>query len=412
MKLAEVKQEIQKYQHLEDTGMIDFSIAIVIATRLKLGDPVWGVLISASSGGKSQILRPISLSDTKFIHRIDDVTENTFLSGMKQGKDSEKSNSLLVRMGHLGMMAISDLTVLFSKSSESRQTILSQFRMIYDGEMTKFSGTSTEPITWKGHLGVIAGCTPSLYGFFEEVSDMGERFIYYRMKEYDPRVATRLALGRKTFGKELDDILSSLYGEYIKNVVVHATKEGLEGEISPEVEDRIIDIASFAERARTPVHTDFRGERIMKIPVAAMPMRVALQLKTIAKSLSLMSHFETGSFDLSPEQMEVIEWCGYSLANEEKRACLRVLAQISFGENLPNSIIAEKIGLSDFTTSLILQNLSATGIVVRTKTGSGGEEPGNTAGIAWGIKNRHDYELICRVEKISKTEETVEIPWE
>lgn len=405
MKLSELKQEIQKHQHMEDTGMIDFSISIVVATRLKIGDPVWGVLISASSGGKSQILRPISLSDSLFIHRIDDVTENTFLSGMKV---SSGSNSLLVRIGHLGVIAISDLTVLFSKSSESRQTILSQFRMIYDGEMTKFSGSSTEPITWRGHLGVIAGCTPSLYGFFEEAADMGERFIYYRMKDYDPRVATRLALGRKTFGKELDDILSSLYGDYIKSVVTYATERGLEGEVSHEVEERIIDIASFAERARTPVHTDFKGERIMKIPVAAMPMRVALQLKTIAKSLSLMSHYENGSYDLSKEQIDVIEWCGYSLANEEKRACLRVLAENPFGTNLLNSIIADKIGLSDFTANLILQNLSATGIVTRTKTGAGGEEPGNTTGIAWAIKNKHDYDLICRVEKIPDQEE---IPW-
>ena len=247
MKLPELKQEIQKYQYMEDTGIIDISIASLLATRMKIGDPVWLVLIGASSGGKSQILRPISLTDIKFIHRIDDVTENTFLSGMGPTAQDETSNSLLIRIGKLGMIVISDLTVLFSKSSESRATILSQFRMIYDGEMTKFSGSNKNAIHWKGHLGIIAGSTPSIYSLFEEVSDMGERFIYYRMKEYNSRLATKLALGRTIYGKELDDILSGLYGEYVKSVQLYTIENNLSGEVTEEVENRIIDIASFAE---------------------------------------------------------------------------------------------------------------------------------------------------------------------
>ena len=206
MKLHELKTEVQKYQYFEDTKIIDVSLASILATRMKLGDPVWLVIIGASSGGKSQILRPLSLTDGKFIHRVDDLTENTFLSGAKVSK-GEENPSLLKKIGDHGLLVISDLTVLFSKSAESRATILSQFRMLYDGEMIKYSGNSAKPIEWRGHLGVIAGSTPSLYRNFEEVADMGERFIYYRMKEYDGHKATKLALERKIFGKELDEKL-------------------------------------------------------------------------------------------------------------------------------------------------------------------------------------------------------------
>ncbi len=217
MKLAELKKEIEQYQYFEDTDIIDVSLASIIATRLKLGDPIWLIIIGPSSGGKSQILRPLALTDPKFLHRLDDLTENTFLSGANIGGGGNAS--LLDRIGSKGMLVMSDLTVLFSKNKESRSAILSQFRMLYDGEMVKYSGNKDKPIMWKGYLGVIAGSTPSIYSHFEEVSDMGERFIYYRMKDYDPENATRLSMKRTLYGKELDEKLSGLRlsnREYLK----------------------------------------------------------------------------------------------------------------------------------------------------------------------------------------------------
>ncbi len=154
---------------------------------MKIGDPIWLILIGPSSSGKSQVLRPLSLTDNKFLHRVDDLTENTFLSAMA-GADK----SLLTKIGKHGMIVISDLTVLFSKSSEARSTILSQFRMIYDGEMTKHAGNLPEPLKWEGYVGILAGSTPSIYVNFEEVADMGERFIYYRMKPFNAVKATNV----------------------------------------------------------------------------------------------------------------------------------------------------------------------------------------------------------------------------
>ena len=58
------------------------------------------ILIGPSSGGKSQILRPLALTDPKFLHRVDDLTENTFLSGgnIQGGGDI----SLLTKIGEKG----------------------------------------------------------------------------------------------------------------------------------------------------------------------------------------------------------------------------------------------------------------------------------------------------------------------
>jgi len=117
MKLSELKAQVQKYQYLEDTSIIDVASASQIANRLKLGDPVWLLIIGASSGGKSQILRPIALADRKFVHLVDDLTPNSFLSGAKSNAGEV---SLLKRVGVHGIMVISDFTVIMSKGEEAK----------------------------------------------------------------------------------------------------------------------------------------------------------------------------------------------------------------------------------------------------------------------------------------------------
>ena len=392
MKLTDLKKEIQKYQYMEDTGVIDFTLATIISNRLKLENPVWAIIIGASSGGKSQILRPMSLTDTKFIHRVDDLTENTFLSG-SAGKDDK---SLLTREGGIGkhgMISISDLTVLMSKSAESRATILSQFRMLFDGEMIKHSGNQAKPIQWQGYLGVIAGSTPSIYATFEEVSDMGERFVYYRMRDFDPIKATKLALNRKEFGKDLDDILSSTYQQYIKELVSKYADEVVPN-LPDDIENRIIRIAQFAEIVRTAIHKDWQGNQD-RIPVSAYPMRVAQQLRGIARSMMLMQHNETGSYDLSEEQLTIIEWVGYSLANEEKRATLKLIASLDYDLGVSPQALGDEIGLNTSVSSLILDSLTAVKILKKT---------GNGVHLRYTMKNEEYHKLVRRIQGIKETQ--------
>jgi len=393
MKLIDLKKEIQKYQYFEDTSIIDLTLATLIATRLDLGDPIWLVIIGASSGGKSQILRPMALTDEKFIHRIDDLTENTFLSA----KAGDKNNSLLHRIGSRGIIAISDLTVLFSKNAESKNAILSQFRMIYDGEMTKTSGNDNKSNTWKGKLGVIAGGTPTIYDHFEEVADMGQRFVYFRMKDFDPRKATEIALNRKFYGKELDEKLSNLYGEYMKDVGLSC--EGHEFKLDKKTKQRIVEVAFLAERIRTVAKKDWKNEVIIKIPVPAMPMRIALQLSNIAMGLMAIKKYETGDPELHEEYLNIIDWCAYSLANEEKRACLDVLAKHDFGINVRTTVIADKVGLDTNVVRNILQNLSAVGILERNGDVNNG--------LLWTLREKSDWEVLRRISNIKTSENLI-----
>ena len=269
--------------------------------------------------------------------------------------------------------------------------------MVYDGEMIKYSGVKTEPITWKGSLGILAGGTPSIYAHFEEVADMGERFIYYRMKPYDVEKATRRSLNRNILSRELDQKLSKLYEEYIKESILNV-KEIIVPEISPLVYERIVKIAMLAAVLRTPTHYDKFSRTIDKVPISEMPMRVALQLSALARGLSVMEHYDNGSWELSEEDIGYIEWCAYSLANEERRMCLKTLAQLDYGDCVSGQNIADQIGLATTITSMNLQHLAAIGILTRS---------GGSNGLNWAIKDKNIWEIIRRLEGIKNSVENV-----
>lgn len=202
------------------------------------------------------------------------------------------------------------------------------------------------------------------------------------MKEFDRKKAATLAMNRKEFGKDLDDKLASSYEEYIKEIVT--SNIDTEIELSDEEKNNIIDVSIFAEKVRTPIETDFKTGDVNRVPVSAYPMRTALQLSTVAKALKLMKGKD---FDIS-----VVNWCAYSLANEEKRACLRVLAGLEYGDYTNTSTISDNIGLSTIITGKILQNLSAVDVLDR----SAGD------GLIWRIKNEKEWEMIRDFEKITE----------
>jgi hypothetical protein len=284
------------------------------------------------------------------------------------------------------MLAISDLTVLFSRNSESRNAILSQFRMLYDGEMSKNVGNKEKPLHWSGYLGVIAGSTPSIYAYMEDVADMGERFMYFRMKPYNERKATKIALSRKSFGRKLDEDLAELYGNYIMDVVRSAPKDGVE--LTDEETEHIIDIAVLAERMRTVNKIDKYTKEIERIPSPAMPMRTALQITNFAKALKIMR-----GGTLSDADIDILYWLGFSLANEEKREVIKILCNSAY--SLTAQTIADQIGLNTGVIKSVLQNLASTKIVERTGDGNG---------LTWRIADAKTIQIFERMYGNKKNE--------
>jgi hypothetical protein len=338
--------------YIEDRGMIDIILASIVANSMKLGDPVWLTLIGPSSGGKSQIIRPFSKANPQLIHRIDDLTPNTLISGTLGMEDS-----LLGRIGKLGIISMDDLTVLFSKNQEARAEILAQFRMLYDGRFSKSSGNRKDSMVWEGYIGMISGSTPSIYRYFNEVADMGERFVSYRMKAFDKHKAVNFITAHRHTAHNLDEQLSTILGQYLRNLISQDNSKHLE--LSAETLEEIAHISEHCTLLRTPVHIDERTGLVDEFPEPEMPFRVMKQLTYLAQGLQMVYQKPLDKSNITP-----LLWTAYSLCNDKRRAYLKTIVGLhDNGKQLTARNVSSVTGLHSDVCKKGMDQLQALGII-------------------------------------------------
>jgi len=320
MNREELHNELSQLLYIEDYNLVDTLIASVIANAKRIGDPVWLTIVGASSAGKSQYIRPIAKSNPNLFLQVDDLTSNTLISG------NGAEQSMIFRIKESGIITIDDLTVIFSKNAEDRNAILAQLRMIYDGRMTKGTGKG-KMITWNGHAGVVAGSTPSIYRFFGDVADMGERFLSYRMKDMDVDKAMEFIHTHSYSAKELDVKLTDIYKRYLEELMPKIADKDIP--IDEAAHKRIKEISMVATKLRTPVIIDEREHFVSEFVVPEMPFRVYKQLMNIARAHMLVHNAETGETTLPNHLIESIEWCGYSIADDKRRSYFNAIIALS-----------------------------------------------------------------------------------
>lgn len=352
MNRGEFYKELHKLLYIEDTNAIDTMMACVVANSLMIGDPVWLTLVGPSSAGKSQLIRPYIKANPGLFLQIDDLTENAFISGQLREK------SKLFEIKGSGIIAMDDLTVLFSKGNEEKAAILSQFRMLYDGRLTRVFGNSKDgksTCTWEGFAGLLAGSTPAIYRHFSEVADMGERFVIYRMKDIDVDKLMEMVMGNSLPASELDEKISNLYKERIQTIV--QSDETLE--LSEEVMERLKTAAKWCTLLRTPVQLDWRGEYMTAMPVPESPVRVYKQLLVLAKAFARMAKAD-GEKELPEEYIRAIEWVAYSIADDLRRETYETVMR--YGGNKA-SRLAGIMGFDQRVVQLELVKLQSIGLL-------------------------------------------------
>lgn len=398
MKLATLKKKMREHLYMEDEDILDVIMAASITNVMQLGQPVWLVVIGAPSSGKTQYIAPLEYAQPagkQIIHEITDITPNTFLSGSITSKNKDFEPSLLKRIGDHGILLFPDLTALFSKEAQTLHEILGQLRHIYDGHLTKMTGNQ-EPITWKGKLGIIGASTASLYRHFEEIADMGERFMYYRMKPADVDKSVDKSLNRTLYGQALDEHIGELYKEYISDVIQSKTQEPT---FTEEDNRKIKEMAKLASVIRTSVHVNERTQEVDRIPESEMPMRTALQLRGLALGMCVMNEHENGSATLTEKNLRALEWCAFSLANDERRKTLQVLAE--YPQGCTSAAVAMKLGLPTNSTSNYMQQLAALRVLRRIKV------DGSNADI-WKMEDDNIREIILRLSGTERQDGVLE----
>ncbi len=357
-KLADIREEFEKYMVIRDANIIPIALATVIGNALIQRDPLWLMVVAPSSGGKSTFLAPLSGIPTIFF--CDDLTEKSFLSGYKvKGKEV----SLLKVIGS-GMMCFSDFTAILSKNPLSRNEILGQMRLVYDGKFNKRTGTGE--IAWQGKIGVLAACTPDIYYILESARSMGERMAYFWLDQ--PTDEEIIAKQREVnmSSREIADIMHPLYRDYIEGIKVFVGENGVPPlSITPEQEAEIAAAATFCVNAKATVHLDYKTGKPDALVSKPGVGRDRKMFQTLLHALQLMEAYETDNLNavVTAAHVHIVQKCAWSSVSRERRKVLEILT--AYGTPMSASEIGatDDFGLQREGVEKYLWSLFATGII-------------------------------------------------
>lgn len=282
----EIETKLDQYMLLEDRGIFRLLMAFMIARKLPL-EPAFLFIVSASSGGKTKLLQ--LFSKIAGYTELDDLTKNTFLSGMKK---SDKETSFLSTLNANSFLLFKDWTTILSKYKDEMGALMGQLRVIYDGAMHKRTG-SGDKLAWTGKVGLLAGVTTTMYMHQKDMADMGERMLYYHMTQPDNMKLGKWIMRkerRERNEKELENHLQDMIVEFEASIVIP-----LEGVDLPDFDDEtiesLIEIAFLATGARSAIQRkEFdRNERMLMKHDREQIGRFLKQLSVFAYGLALLN---------------------------------------------------------------------------------------------------------------------------
>jgi len=365
LKLADIRKEFEKYIVIKDPYILDIVLATLVGNALVPGDPVWTMIVAPSSGGKTTFLSPCVAVPS--VHFIDDLTEKTFLSGYKvKGKEM----SLLKTIGS-GVLAFSDFTSILAKNPVSRGEILTQFKLIYDGKLTKHTGIGG--IVWEGKMGFLGAATPDIYSYLETGRSMGERFIYYWLDQPTDDEVVAKQQEANISAKEIADKMKVLYEQYCKDIRDYVAKHGVPPlKMTEEQRLAVREAAIFCVNGKSTVHTDFKTGKVDQIPNKAGAGRDNKSFITLLQTLQLMDAYEIGMIDrpVQDNRIELIQKSAYSSINRERRKIMEILVEAN-GSMLSGSKIGTDptLGFEKESAEKYLIPLHAVGLI-RKKAGN------------------------------------------
>jgi len=162
------------------------NLEVCIATQLTRRTPLprlWLMIIGSPSVGKSLVLDLFeSLDDTFY---MDDATGNALVSGFKEEggavEDKDKNFSIARAMNQKTLI-MSDMTLAITKG-DSSSTLMSQFRLLYDGRLNKGYGNQ-DMVNIKADFNILGGCTYAIDKVLADQSLLGERFLYIKCPDF------------------------------------------------------------------------------------------------------------------------------------------------------------------------------------------------------------------------------------
>ena len=285
-----IKNHFNSYMNLGEGYIVDLVLATRISLRFK--KPLWLCIQGAPSSGKTEVLK--MLKDDPMCHPLYDITGKTLFSGA----NGAEGGYIPREVGEKGIIIFPDFTTVLSAPKYTQSNIMSQLRVIHDGDASRLTGIDTNRREhWSGKVGVLLAVTDAIEGFKKKASSLGERFLYYRhfVPEFNPIDYKKPSIPTefpKEILEEYIDMMNKVYPP----------------EWSDSLDIKINCAASWIALSRAVVKRDSRTKEIVQVFPQEEPYRLIEQLSTLLNSL-IMLHMNQFSSRVDKIFMDVVTGC-------------------------------------------------------------------------------------------------------
>jgi hypothetical protein len=346
--LQDVKQVVKKHLLLDDYRIVDIILAVVIANLFKT-DPLWMLIIGASSTAKTELLA--ALDGLPMMFFISDLTINTLASGKKDA-------SLLPRLNNK-IVVMKDFTTILSKRPDDLKIIMGHLREVYDGKFVKSYGTG-DTVDWTGQVGFIGASTPVYDRKHGVISQMGERFLLYRNTNKDDIKSGIQALAgfgcERTMRTELREVFKTFLEQFKKFDLVIP-------KLTEDMQYQNVSLATLCGHSRCAVHRDpYAKDEITYLPEPEGSPRLTKQLFHLGIALMAVNDVDEITDDVYAMLMKV----GADLIPRLRFNIIKHLwdsrAVQGSGNFLTTSEVAKGTGIHGKTALWTLQDMSIIGL--------------------------------------------------
>jgi hypothetical protein len=276
MNFLDIIRKVEKYMEIITEKSFVIDLIIAVALSLALPRPVWLMVTSPPSSGKTEMLRLISSLDD--YHSLTNISNRFLFSGHP---DAE-GGYMIRQVKEKGILAFPDFTTILSLNANQRAEILNQLRVIYDGRAGRGTGIDTGPVNeWVGKVGLIA-CVTQVIEIIKSIgNDLGERCLYYN---YLPNFPCQPMVSRtaeqENIRNEIPDMVKDFISEKIKLV------NGIT--VSDDLNETIFKLVSFIAKGRAAVNRDSYTREITNVYDPEQPYRLNESLTSLYKSLAVI----------------------------------------------------------------------------------------------------------------------------
>jgi hypothetical protein len=260
-----------------DLAAIDAVLAVAAAERLD-GDPAWLLLLSGSGNAKTETVQPLAAAGALVTSTV--ASEGALLSGSAaREKAKDATGGLLRRLGDHGILVIKDVASILSMHSDTRSSMLTALREVYDGYWERNVGMDGgRSLAWRGRLVVIGACTTAWDKAHDVIASMGDRFVLLRLDSFTGRQTAGLkALANTGDEVKMREALGAVVAGILKQVNPQSAIRPTPAEV-----DTLLAAADIVTLCRTGVEYDYRGG-IIDAHAPEMPTRFAKQLLQIMR---------------------------------------------------------------------------------------------------------------------------------